>query len=262
MASGNDHNGGRYLYCIVKSSKETDFGHVGIGDRLVYVVPFNEMGVVVHRCEARFYKTRDREKVAEWFLAHQYVIDLATKEFGTVIPLTFNTIFTGDDEAVKKWLNGHYHQIKSLLENIEGKEEYEVQIFLENGFVRKMMEEDEEIQGLRKEIENKTEGAAYLFKMQQEKRLALIQSHAKNLYDHICQFVDDVKLEPMNRRVSEKWQDKLMILNLSCLVQRDKAQNLENMLRVVYGRESFAVRFTGPWPPYSFVGEIGNQKAR
>lgn len=265
MVSENDNEQGRYLYCIVNSGEETDFGQMGIEENLVYTVAFNDIGAVVHRCKAKPYNTEDKEKAAEWILAHQYVIDLATKEFGTVIPLTFDTIFKGGDETVKKWIGEEYHQLKALLLRLQGKAEYGVQIFFENDLFNKVKEESEEIQGFKKGVENKSSGAAYLFKKKLEKRIqiereASINKYAKELYDHIAKLVDDVKLEPTNRKIPEKWQDKHMILNLTCLADKDKIQDLGNMLGEVNKREGFAVRFTGPWPPYSFVAEIGESK--
>jgi len=265
MPSENNYDEGRYLYCIVNNSKKTNFGQMGIEDNLVYTVPFNDISAVIHRCEAKPYKTEDKEKAAEWILAHQYVIDLATKEFDTVIPLTFDTIFKGGNETVKKWLSEKYHQLKALLVKLEGKAEYGVQIFLKNDFVNKMIAENEEIQKLKRELENKSNGTAYLFKKKLEKRIHLekevfINRYAKELYDQIKKLIDDVELESTNREVPEKWQGKQMILNIACLTHKDKIQNLGNMLGEVNKREGFAVRFTGPWPPYSFVGEIGGSK--
>jgi len=267
MASESDNEHGRYLYCIVNSGQETDFGQMGIEDNPVYTVPFNDISAVVHRCEAKPYKTEDKEKAGEWILTHQYVIDLATKEFGTVIPLTFDTIFKGDDETVKEWLKEEYPQLKALLAKLEGRAEYGVQIFLEKDFVNKMVEGSEEIQSLKKELENKSSGAAYLFKKRLEERIHLekemfVNKYAKELCDQIKTLIDDVKLEPTNREVPGKWRDKQMILNLACLAHKDKIQNLGNMLGEVNKREGFAVRFTGPWPLYSFVGEIRNSKRR
>ena len=267
MASENDHEGGRYLYCIVNSGEETDFGQMGIEDNLVYTVASNDIGAVVHRCDVRPYKTEDKEKAAEWILAHQYVIDLATKEFDTVIPLTFDTIFRGGDETVKKWLSEEHHQLKALLAKLEGKAEYGVQIFLENDFINQMMEESEEIRRLKGGLENKNSGTAYLLKKKLEKRKqfekeASINKYAKELCGQIKKLVDELELESTNTQVPEKWQGKQMILNLACLAHKDKIQSLGNMLGEVNKREGFAVRFTGPWPPYSFVGRSASQKPR
>lgn len=261
MSTKNTHEG-RYVYCVINSGKETDFGHMGVENSFVVTLPVKDIGAIVHRCEIELYKTEDKEKALEWLLTHQYVIDLATKEFGTLIPLAFNNILAGDDEAVRKWLDGHYTQLKTLLERLEGKEQYEVQVFLENEFVRKTIEENEEIQNLRKEIENRTKGAAYLLRKQQEKRLALIECHARRLCNEIRDLVDEVGIELVDKKASEKWRDKLMIFNLFCLVRKDRVQKLTTLLEEVNRREGFAVRFTGPWPPYSFVAEIGGSKGR
>jgi len=45
-----------------------------------------------------------------------------------------------------------------------------------------------------------------------------------------------------------------MIMNLSCLVYRDRYTKLGEELGKINQMRGFAVRFTGPWPPYSFVG--------
>jgi len=238
---------------------------MGIEDNLVYTVPFNDLGAVVHRCEAKPYKTENKEKAGEWIITHQSIIDLATKEFSTVIPLTFDTIFKGNNETVKQWLREEYHELKTMLEKLAGKAEYGVQIFVENDFVEKAPEENEENQRLKKEIENKPKGAAYLLRKKLERKLdlerrMLADKYAKNLYNQIMKLVDDVKLDSTKKEVPEKWKGKQMILNLACLAHKDKIQTLGNMLGEVNERDDFAVRFTGPWSPYSFVGAIGRSK--
>ena len=265
MASESMYEEGRYLYCIIKGCEENYFGQMGIEDNLVYTVPFNDIGAVVHYCEVKPYITKDKEKAAEWILTHQYVIDLATKEFGTVIPLTFDTIFKGGDETVKQWLREEYRELNTLFEKLDGKAEYGVQIFAENDFVEKAPEENEQIQRLRKEIENKTKGAAYLLRKKLERKLELERKvlagkHAKNLYNQIKKLVDDVKLDSTKKEVPKKWRGKQMILSLACLTHKDNIQSLGSVLGDVNKRNGFAVRFTGPWPPYSFVGEIGGSK--
>ena len=264
MSREIDCEEGRYLYCIVNSGEEKDFGQVGVEDNSVYVVAFNGMGAVVHRCEAKPYKTEAKEKAGEWILAHQYVIDLATEEFGTVIPLTFDTIFKGNDETLERWLSKEYRQLKALLARLEGKAEYGVQIFLENDFVDRILENSEEIKNLKKKLENTSSGSAYLLKkkleneMQLSKQLA-IDKYAKDLYAKIEKLVDDVKIGSTSKEVPEKWKGKQMILNAACLAHKDKVENLGNMLGSLK-KEGFAVRFTGPWPPYSFVGQINESK--
>jgi hypothetical protein len=265
MVQQNKCEEGRYLYCIVNSGKETNFGQVGIEDNLVYLVTFKDVGTVVHRCEAKPYKTEDKEKAGEWILAHQYVIDLATEKFGTVIPLTFDTIFKGDDETVKNWLRKEYRLLKARLARLEGKAEYGVQIFLDNDYVKKIIENSEEVQKLERKLENTSSGAAYLLEKNLEKRIhleknILTNKYAKELYAQAKKLVEDVKVDSTNREVPEKWKGRQMILNLACLAQKDEIENLGKMLEGVNKREGFSVRFTGPWPPYSFVEQINESK--
>ncbi|MGD0646280.1 MAG: GvpL/GvpF family gas vesicle protein [Candidatus Bathyarchaeia archaeon] len=257
----NKNPEGRYVYCIVDSDEKTDFGRVGIEDTLVYTLPAQNVDAVVQRCEPKLYKAEDNEKTTEWLLTHQYVIDLATEEFGTVIPLVFNTILTGNDETVTDWLNSRCRHLRKLLQRLEGKQQYGVQFFLEKDFIRKEVEENDEIQRLRKALETNSGGAACLFKILREKSLMLMRYQAKKLCKTVRELVDEIRLEPTEKGIPEKLQDELMILNLSCLVQKNKLNAVANTLRQINQQEGLTVRFNGPWPPYSFVSELKSQKS-
>ena len=50
-----------------------------------------------------------------------------------------------------------------------------------------------------------------------------------------------------------------MILNAVCLVPKDNIEDLGSKLGQLK-KEGYAVRFTGPWPPYSFVGQMNESK--
>lgn len=252
---------GVYLYCIVNSGMGEDFGHIGIDDNLVYTVPFRDIGAVVHRCHAEPYKTDDEEKAKEWILTHQYVVDLATARFGTVIPLTFDTIFKGDDTVVGDWLRDEYDRLKGMLQRFKGKAEYGIQVYLDKEYVEEMMNKNDEIGALRKELEGKPKGAAYLLRKRLERRVKVqrdieTRSLAEKLRKRITGLVDEMRVEQTRSDLPEKWKDKLMILNLSCLVKDDSVKSLGNLLGEINGEKGLTVRFTGPWPPYSFVSEV------
>ena len=264
MTQENNCEEGRYLYCIINSRAERSFGEVGVEDNAVSVVAFRDIGVVIHSCEAKPYETSTKEKAGEWILAHQYVIDLATAEYGTVIPLTFDTIFKGNNETLQKWLRKEYPQLKTLLAKLDGKNEYGIQVFLENEQIEKSLNKNPEIQTLKKKLENTSSGAAYLFNKKLEKEIQLekqliVDRYSKDLYTQIEKFVDEIKLNSTKKAVPEKWQGKQMILNMTCLVNKEKIENLGNVLGH-FKNEGFAVRFTGPWPPYSFGGQLNESK--
>ncbi len=257
---------GRYLYCVINSGIEKNFGQVGVEDSTVSVVAFKDIGVVVHSCKAKPYETKSKEEAGEWILAHQYVIDLATVEYGTVIPLTFDTIFKGNDKTLTDWLNEEYAYLKAMLAKLEGKAEYGVQVFIKNETFEKSLSNNEEIIGLEKKLENTSSGASYLIrkkleqKMQLEKQL-IIGNYTKNLCCQIEKVVDDIKFSSTSKEVPKQWQDQQMILNITCLAKKEKIGTLGSVLGLLKN-EGFAVRFTGPWPPYSFVGQMSKSKIR
>ena len=78
---------------------------------------------------------------------------------------------------------------------------------------------------------------------------ALADQYFKDFYDRIKKHADDVRLEK-TKKVDE---DKQMLMNLSCLLYEDKYEELGKELEGILEREGISVRFTGPWPPYSFV---------
>lgn len=247
---------GTYLYCIVDHGSRETFGDIGLEDSPVYTIPYGEIGAVVSRCCAEPYKTEDEEKAKEWILTHQYVIDLSTDRFGTVIPLTFDTIFKGGDARVEAWLTENYDRLRDLQRRLRGKAEYGVRVYVDESNLIRMIEDNPEISRLIKAIENKPEGAAYLLKKRYDQvvkiqREIAARSFAEKLRKKIEGFVYDIRLEGVKNDPHEK--SRLMVLNASCLVKDECVKPLGDLLGEIARENGFTVKFTGPWPPYSFV---------
>ena len=251
--------GGRYLYCIVNGGAELELGEIGIEDSRVYTVPHEDIAAVVHACQAKPYESKDEEKVKGWIFAHQYVIDQATKRFGTVLPFTFDSIMSGGDEAVKDGLGKEHSKFKRELERLNDKSEYTVQIFCdESALAGKVEEKSDEVRRLRGDAKAKRKGTAYLLERRLEGMIkdlvaAEANGYSKKFLEQIKGHADEIKAENPSKRVPEKWKNKLMILNLSCLVRKDRVEELGNALGEINKLEGFAVRFTGPWAPFSFA---------
>jgi hypothetical protein len=58
----------------------------------------------------------------------------------------------------------------------------------------------------------------------------------------------------------KKLPDRQMIVNLSVLTPRERVAELGAVL-AGFQAEGVEVRFTGPWPPYSFVGPTQSEAA-
>lgn len=250
---------GRYLYSIINSGAELSLGDIGIDDNRVYTIPYKDIAAVVHSCQAKPYETKDNEKAKEWIFTHNYVTDQATKKFGTVLPFSFDAIVRGNDDTIKDWLSKSYEKLKQELERVKDKAEYSVQIFCDQGkLVEKIVRSDQELEGLKEKIEKMPKGAAYLFQRRFELKIkdaisAEISKLAGEFGSKIRKHVEEMKVEEKISQVPGKYKDKKLIVTLSCLVHKDRVERLGEVLDEINKREGFAVRFTGPWAPFSFV---------
>ena len=106
---------------------------------------------------------------------------------------------------------------------------------------------------LEEEIKSKPKGLAYMYKQRLEKLLKEeVEKEAerrfKDFYHRIKECVIELKVER-----TKKQEDRQMLMNLSCLVLRGRTKQLATELGKIDSMDGFSIRFTGPWPPYSFV---------
>lgn len=249
---------GRYLYCIINSGESQSFGDTGIDANSVYAIPYKNIAAVVHPCMAKPYKTEDKAKVAEWILSHNYVVDQATKEFGTVLPFSFDTIVRGNNETVYFWMEKSFITLREELDRLKNKAEYSIQIFCEDEYLKaNLASGDLELEKMKEKINKMSKGAAYLFQRKYEIKVKDAISVEVSRLSHefrseIKMFVEEIR-EENNMQAPEKYNGKKPIMALSCLVHEDKIEKLGNLLDEINKRQGFDVRFTGPWAPYSFV---------
>lgn len=256
-------NRGRYIYGVAAGAKAVSLGPIGIEGNEVYTIPCGGFCAVVHSCPAEPYQSGDEETVKKWVRTHQGALDEAKKALGTVIPLGFDTILQSKDEVispdqvVKDWLKGDHDRFQTVMERIKGRDEYGVQIFYAPGLVVKQIsDESQEIRKIREEMASKSPGMAYLYKQKVERAVkAEIERLAgewfRDFYRRIKGHCDDIVVE----KTKKADRNRVMLLNLSCLVAREKVSNLGVELEKINNTEGFSVHFSGPWPPYSFVAQ-------
>ena len=254
---------GRYVYGIAASKEAVRLGKIGIEGNEVYTIPYQDLCAIVHNCPAEPYQSKDEEIVKSWARAHQSVLDEAKERFSTIIPLGFDTILrpkddaTPPDQVVGDWLKEDYDRLRTLMEKIEGKDEYGVQVSYEPGVMGKQIsEQSEEIKKMKEEMTTKSPGMAYMYRQKLEKAVKaemerLADGWFKEFYGRIKQHTEDIVVE----KTKKVDKDRMMLLNLSCLVAKEKVEGLGEELEKINGLEGFSVRFTGPWPPYSFLAK-------
>ena len=250
----------RYLYCIVEGNEEITLGNIGIEDSSVYTISYQDVCAVVHNCLPEPYKSENQEKVKIWLTTHAKVVEVAWERFGTILPLRFDTIIKGEegvlpDENVKKWLRDDYENLRQKLAKLKDRAEFGVQVFWDPKIISKgLIGTNPEIKKLSEEIKSKSKGLAYMYKQKLENLLKKemekeADRYFKNFYEQIRRCVDQIKVE----KTKKPEEGKQMLMNLSCLLTKEKSKILGDELEKIDNMEGFFVRFTGPWPPYSFV---------
>ena len=252
---------GKYLYCVADAGERVSLGRIGIEEQEVYTIPYRDIGAVVHHCPAQPYRSDDQEVVKAWVMTHQEVVDAAWERWGTVLPLSFDTLIRKEleksaEQNVKDWLKQEYERFKSKIEKVRDKAEYGVQVFWNPKLVaQNLIRTTPEIRNLDEEIKTKPKGLAYIYRQKLENLVKReIESKAdecfKDFYGRIRKHTDDIRVE----KTKKAELSLSMIMNLSCLVYRDRYSKLGEELDKINRMEGFSVRFSGPWPPYSFVG--------
>jgi len=236
------------------------FGRIGIEESEVYTFPYQDISAVVHNSPAEPYQSEDEEIMKNWVMAHQNVIDKAREKFGGVLPLGFDTIIQGDgskspNENMENWLKDDYDNLKEKLRKIGDRAEYGVQVFRDPRIIaKKIAEESPEVKKLDEEIRSKPKGLAYMYKQKLEDLIkkemeGKADQDFKEFFERIKPCADDLKVEK-----TKKAEDgKQMLMNLSCLLPEEASEKLGEELEKIDNMEGYSVRFTGPWPPYSFV---------
>lgn len=252
---------GRYIYGIAAGDGTMELGPIGIEDTQVYIIPYRDICAIVHNCPAEPYESSDDGIVKAWVKAHQRVLDEVKRRFGTVIPLGFDTIIrpkdgaTDPDKVVKDWLVKDYDRLITIMEKIKGADEYGVQIFYDSNVISiQISKQSEEVRQIKEEMATKSSGMAYMCRQKLERAVKseieeLADEWFKDFYVKIKRHSADVVVE----KTKKAGKERVMLLNLSCLVAKENVGNLGEELEKISNAEGFSVRFSGPWPPYSFV---------
>jgi len=248
-----------YLYGVIEGVHQQALEIKGIGGNPVFTVPCAEISAVVQECKEP-YSAEDTQLMTEWILVHQAVIDLAWEKFETVIPFSFDTIIIAKDgrsamENLQEWLVKESTSLQEKLKTLKGKAEYGVQISWDPQLVApRIIKNDAEIQRLQEETCQKSPGTAYLLKQKLENLLRLRLEIAADVYFKECYQKIRASVEALQVGKTRKEEPpRQMLANFSCLASKVDIAKLGKELEKITQIEGLFVRFTGPWPPYSFV---------
>src|SRR6478609_753148 len=239
--------GGKYVYCIVRTDRQRDFGTIGIGGgQRVFTVAYNDLAAVVSDTPIVIYDPT-RENV----LAHEFVNETVMKEF-TVIPMSFGTVFRSEDD-VTELLRSTYQAFSDVLDKMRDKIEFGLKILWDRERVIATLEqENDEIRRLKDEISRHTASSTYFARMQLGR---LIEGALEEMGTrYVADIHEALKPAAVASRSNKPIGDR-MILNAAFLVDRAQEQTFDERVKETSRRyeDVLSFKYSGPWPPYNFV---------
>jgi hypothetical protein len=257
-----------YVYGVAGSSLDTATAPNGIEDGAVTLIPEGEVSALVTYVSADEYApervetlTADVDWVSARAAAHDRVLTWAS-DVGPVIPFPMWTLFR-DVNAVKTMLSDRKNELLRTFKRIGDGREFIVRAYVQPGvFKEHLTEHKGELAALEAEAAKASPGQKYLLqrKLENLRRDAgrdVASQASTEIHDALRAVShESVREQPVNSGAAR--EQGRAILNASFLVAPARVVDFQRALTAMvtkYEPSGFKFDFTGPWPPYHFVGE-------
>ncbi|MBI4745181.1 MAG: GvpL/GvpF family gas vesicle protein [Deltaproteobacteria bacterium] len=248
MAQGNY----LYLYCIIETGEERNFGPIGVGGRgdMVTTINYEDISGVVSRTPLLKYDL-NRENL----LGHQRVVEEVMKEY-TVLPVRFCTV-AECAEDIRGVLRKRYAEFKKLIREMDNKTELGVKALWKDIKVvfRDIAEGDPEIRRLREKIASKPLKQNYsesiaLGRMVQ----AALESKKNEVADNILKRLKPIALDT----AINKAHGDSMILNSAFLVHGGRVKEFDDAIAELESsnNDRLGIKYVGPVAPFNFINIV------
>lgn len=244
---------GKYIYCIIGTKHERNFGPIGIGSRgdEVLTIGYDELSMVVSSHPmTKFVVNREN------MLAHERVIEEVMKEFDSVLPIRFGTIASSADE-IRNLLDRRYREFKNALRDMDHKVELGIKGIWKNMEIifKEIVEENKEIKKAKEKIQNDVGKKNIHTKMEVGKMVeqALVKKKEKETES----IVDVLRRTSVDHKLNRAVTDE-MFMNAAFLIDKGREKEFDNMMDELSREYKDRVKFmyAGPLPPYNFVNIV------
>jgi len=242
---------GKYIYCIISSSYDCNFGPIGVGGQgnLVTTIGFEGLCMVVSDHPLNKFEINP-----ENMLAHQKVIEEVMKEFSSILPLRFGVIAATPDE-IRNLLNRRYREFSELLRTFDNKVEVNVkctwknmdaifkEIDLENGAFKKIKKEVKKEHNATLQKEKITEAGKLVEKALKEKK----------------EKESEMILYAFKRATFDYRQNKTtgdaMFFNTAFLINSGREKEIDNIMADLgeQYKDRIDFSYTTPLPIFNFI---------
>lgn len=250
-----------WLYAIVPAERAEDrvAGLRGVAEEPVRAVVADDLAAAVGTVgvgefgdEALRRNLEDLDWLAAKARAHDAVIS-GIARLGPVIPVRMATLYV-DDERVSQLLTSRHDTFDTVLDRLSGREEFGVKAYADPKGLAEDQEPNETTAGPKS-------GTAYLLRRRQqlssqEEAHRVAAEGAARIHDTLMRCVVDGKRKPaLDKSLSGR--SAWTVLNGTYLVDRSKVELFrETVAALDRATAPITLEITGPWPPYSFAGDL------
>jgi hypothetical protein len=240
---------GLYIYCIIGSVQDRNFGPNGIGSGSeVLTIGYNDLCMVVSRHPlTKFVVSRDN------LIAHEKVIETVMQEFDSVLPVRFGTIASSADE-VRNLLDRRSREFRNLLRDMDHKIELGVKGLWKDlkTIYQELTRENKDILRAKEEIQNargkKNMGAKIEVGRLVENALTRKkEKEQEGIAEALSKIAFDYKI---NKTVGGE-----MFMNAAFLVDKGREKEFDNLIEELTNKykSRTAFKYAGPLPVFNFV---------
>jgi Gas vesicle synthesis protein GvpL/GvpF len=236
-----------YVYGVTWAHAARAQAAAGIGEADVDFVRFDDLAALTTTVENPRVRARRRDLVA-----HSEVLRTALDR-GTVLPLSFGTVFESAEAVVGRLLERRRDELRRLLRELDGRVELSVKAFhREEAILAEILRENPRIARLREAVRTGPEAATYGLRLELGELVAAeLRARSRRDAEAILGVLRplavavDVDEEPIEHQV----------LRASFLVERGRVDAVDEAMNDLAGRYDGLIdfKYVGPLPPHSFV---------
>jgi hypothetical protein len=256
-----------YVYGVTAPTVDTSTAPSGIDHGSVGLISNGEAAALATSVSADDYApdrvemlTADVDWVSERAMAHDRVLTWAS-DSGPVIPFPMWTLFR-DAKAVKGMLRKRGAELRNTFTRIADGREFIVRVYVHGETLKgHAIAQDTSISALEAEAAQASPGQRYLLQrkienLRKDAGKDVAARAATEIHDLLKEAsMESVREQPVNSGAPR--EQGRAILNASFLVSAPRVVDFQRALTEMvnkYEPSGFKFDFTGPWPPYHFVG--------
>jgi len=244
---------GKYIYCIIGTSQERNFGPIGIGGRRddVLTVGYNDLSMIV----SSYPMTKLAVNSAN-MLDHERVIEAVMKEFDSVLPVRFGTIASNADE-IRNLLGRRYRELKNALRDADHKVELGVKGVWKDmdAIFKEIVDENKAIKKTKEDIQNDKDKKNIQAKMEAGKLVE--KALGKKKEKEAERIVEALRRTTVNYKLNKTVGDE-MFVNAAFLVDKGREKEFDNIMDDLSEEHKDRMKFmyAGPLPVFNFVNIV------